>query len=268
MRRTATAFARRAAGITLLSLALTGSGHAVDTTWDGLAFDLFGERPLLRSGLVSLEAPERAHDAALVPITVHLDMPEGDPRRVERVTLVVDENPAPVAGTFTLGEGAEIDELSTRVRVNAYSPVHVVAELSDGTLHVAEKFVKASGGCAAPMGKDPDEAMASMGRMKLRDLGALDDGSREAQLMIRHPNNSGFQRDPITLYYIPAHFVSDVTVKQGEELILSMEGGISLSEDPSFRFDYRPNGEAIRVEVRDTEDNGFAGEWPVALGDS
>ena len=36
--------------------------------------------------------------------------------------------------------------------------------------------------------------------------------------------------------------------------MLSMEGGISISEDPNIRFTYIPNGaKRIRVEAKDTE---------------
>ena len=103
--------------------------------------------------------------------------------------------------------------------------------------------------------------MASLGRMKLRQLGK-EDGLAEAQLLIRHPNNSGLQRDPLTRYYIPAHYIQDLTIAQGDAPILSMEGGISISEDPAFRFAYRPSGEPIRVEAIDTEGTPFAAEWP------
>ena len=255
----------RFAAATFAALALAPMAMAEPSAWDDISETLWpADAAMLESGIVAIEAPERAEDAAIVPVTISLDLPEGDARRVERVTLVVDENPAPVAATFTLGEAAGVDEISTRLRVNAYSPIHVVAELSDGSLHVAERFVKASGGCAAPALKDPDEAMASLGRMKLRQF-VEEDGLAEAQLMIRHPNNSGLQRDPLTLYYIPAHFVQELTIEQGDEMILAMEGGISLSEDPSFRFTYRPDGEPIRVEAIDTEGSVFTEEWPVEI---
>ena len=244
------------------TLFATTAAVAGPSAWDDVSDALWGEQPMLASGIVAIEAPERAEDAAIVPVTVSLALPEGDPRRVERVTLVVDENPSPVAATFTLGEGAEVDEIGTRLRIDAYSPVHAVAELSDGSLHVAERFVKASGGCSAPALKDPEAAMASLGRMKLRQLGEGLDGLAEAQLLIRHPNASGLQRDPITLYYVPAHFVQELTISQGDDLILGMEGGISISEDPAFRFTYAPDGEPIRVEATDTEGARFAEEWP------
>ena len=54
-----------------------------------------------------------------MPIGVRLRMPEGDSRRITRLTLVIDENPAPVVGTFTFGEGRSSFDLSTRVRVNS-----------------------------------------------------------------------------------------------------------------------------------------------------
>ena len=45
---------------------------------------------------------------------------------------------------------------------------------------------------------------------------------------------------------------------------MSIEGAISISEDPSFRFSFVPRepGE-IAVEVRDTDDAVFTGSWPV-----
>lgn len=253
-----------------LSAALTIAGPAAalaqETAWDDIAYNLYGDQPLLETGLVAIDAPYRAEDAALVPMTVRTELPEGDPRTAKRLTLVIDENPAPVAATFDLGENAGLTSLTTRVRVNAYTPVHAVLELSDGSLHMAETFVKASGGCAAPMAKDPEEAMANLGLMKLRQFAsapAPDAGQAEAQLMIRHPNNSGLQMDQLTRYYIPAHFVRDLEVRQGDELIFSMEGGISLSEDPSFRFTYTPNDAPITVRAVDTEDDVFTDEFAV-----
>ena len=55
----------------------------------------------------------------------------------------------------------------------------------------------------------------------------------------------------------------DLRIWQGDELVLAMEGGISISEDPNIRFSYRPNGAAtFRVEAVDTDGHVFKGEWP------
>jgi sulfur-oxidizing protein SoxY len=46
--------------------------------------------------------------------------------------------------------------------------------------------------------------------------------------------------------------------------VLTMDGGIAISEDPNIRFNYRPNGAAnFRVEAIDTSKNMFKVEWPV-----
>ena len=64
--------------------------------------------------------------------------------------------------------------------------------------------------------------------------------------------------------YIPAHFVQDIEVRYDGETILTVEGAISLSEDPSIHFSFVPEGPGeISVSVRDTEDRVFTGSWPV-----
>jgi sulfur-oxidizing protein SoxY len=235
--------------------------------WRDLQTNVFDGRPMESGdGVISLEAPKRAEDAAIVPITMRVELPPDSGRRVKKITLVIDANPAPVAAEFELGENAGVTEISTRIRVDSYTNVHAVAETDDGKLYVAEAFVKASGGCSAPALKNADEALANLGQMKFRlfEPEVIFRSLREAQLMIRHPNYSGLQMDQLTRYYIPANFVRDLTVRQGDDLVLRMEGGISISEDPNFRFTFRPNGTgAISAEAIDTEENAFRGEWPV-----
>ncbi|HEY1361957.1 MAG TPA: quinoprotein dehydrogenase-associated SoxYZ-like carrier [Xanthobacteraceae bacterium] len=263
---------RIAALAVILQLGFARPGLAAaaepEDTWAALAGEIFKGRPLADGGaLLGIEMPARAEDAALVPVTMRVTLPPGDPRRLRSLTLVIDENPVPVAATFTFGDDAGVSMISTRVRVNSYTNVHLVAELSDGGLYVTTAYVKASGGCSAPAAKNPDEAIASLGRMKLRLFGgaaaAPAGAPREAQIMLRHPNNSGLQRDQVTLLYVPANFVDDLRVWQGDAPLFRMTAGISISEDPSFRFTYAPNGAAtFRVEAHDTSGKVFRGEWP------
>ena len=182
---------------------------------------------------------------------------------------MIDKNPAPVAAVFSFAPDSGIGALSTRVRVNSYSHVRAIAETKDGRLLMVSRFVKASGGCSAPSSKNAQRALAQMGRMKLRQFSPKPDakGLGEAQLMIRHPNYSGLQMDQLTGYYIPAHFVRKIDIHQGNKLLLSIEGAISLSEDPTVRFDYRRQGETkLRARVEDTDENVFSGSWPVKAG--
>jgi sulfur-oxidizing protein SoxY len=236
--------------------------------WPELARDIFNGRTLEDgASLIGIEMPYRAEDAAIVPVTLRTTLPPGDARTVKAITLVIDQNPAPVAATFQIGAGVTM--ISTRVRVDSYTNVHAVAELSDGQLYASAVFVKASGGCSAPAAKNADEASANLGQMRFRQFARSTDGpvsgAREAQIMIRHPNNSGLQRDQVTLLYVPAFFVRELRVWQGDELVLAIDGGISISEDPNIRFNYLPNGATrFRAEAVDTDGHVFKGEWPAA----
>jgi sulfur-oxidizing protein SoxY len=240
-----------------------------DDLWSGLAQDIFGNRSMNDgSGVIAIEMPYRAEDAAIVPVTLRTRLAPTDSRRVLTITLVIDQNPAPMAAKFEIGPDAHVSETSTRVRVNNYTDVHAVAELSDGRLYMTKTFVKASGGCSAPAAKNADEAKRRLGQMKLRqfarpELGAAD-RPRDAQIMIGHPNNSGLQMDQVTQLYIPAFFVKELRLWQDDSPVLTMEGGISISEDPNIRFTYVSNGaKSFRAEVKDTAGHVFRNEWKI-----
>ena len=233
-----------------------------DDLWPGIKSELFGaERKIVENdGAVELEAPVRAEDAAIVPLTITI--PANVASNAQSLTLVIDKNPAPVVARFKFGEAAGIGErkISTRVRVDMYSNVRAIVETKDGALHMAAKFVKAAGGCSAPALKDMDAALANIGKIKLRDFKPVDASklTREAQLMVRHPNYSGMQMNQVTGLYIPAKYVEHVVVRKGDGLVFEMQGGISLSEDPNIRFTYASGAEGLlTVTARDTDGNIF-----------
>lgn len=242
-----------------------------EAVWPDLQGDIFGEREILDgSQIISLKTPYRAHDAALVPVTITAKAPQSAADHIKTITLVIDKNPAPVAAVFHMGPESGIATLSTRVRVNMYSYVRAIAETNDGKLYMVKSFVKASGGCAAPAGKDKDEALASMGKMKLRQFSPIpakknqSSPIREAQIMIRHPNASGLQMDQVSGLFIPAHFVQKIEVTQGDKKILMVEGAISLSENPSIRFHFTgKEGAELSVRAVDTENNEFTKSWKI-----
>jgi sulfur-oxidizing protein SoxY len=236
-----------------------------EETWNSIKGDIFKDRPILDgSGLVILDAPRRAEDAAIVPIGMRVDFAGDDKRTLRSLTLVIDENPAPVAGTFTIGPHSGVTSISTRVRVNTYSYVRLIAELSDGQLYGVKAFVKASGGCSAPASSNADASKSTLGQMKFRTFRPESEALPEAQLMLRHPQNSGLQMDQLTRLYVPPFFIENLKIWQGDELVVAMDGGIAISEDPNIRFNYRPNGAAkFRVEAVDTSKEQFRSEWEV-----
>lgn len=243
---------------------------AAEATWRELKPDLFDDRQIAEDdGVIAIEAPYRAYDAAVVPITVKALRTQGGDDAITAITLVIDENPAPVAAVFRTGPASGDATITTRVRINAYTYVRAVAETKDGSLHMAKAYVKAAGGCSAPALKDQDEALANLGQMKLVQPPAPEDAAVGiARLMIRHPNYSGLQRDPVTQYYIPAHFVREIEVRLDDEAVLAVEAAISMSENPTVEFRYVPpperTGAVLSVRATDTEGNVFERSWPLA----
>ncbi len=234
--------------------------------WPSLAAQIFGGRALQDgSAIVAIDAPYRAEDAALVPVGLHSLVPTDDKRYIRHLTLVIDQNPSPLAAIFSPTPASGIRSLSTRVRVDSYTNIHAVAELSDDRLYAATRFVKAAGGCSAPAAKLEADAIP-VGTMRFRQFPPADAGAqglREAELLVRHPNYTGMQMDQLTRLYVPAHFVNHIRIWHGDDLLLSIEGGISISENPEFRFDYRPtDASSFRAEVDDSEGQSFKREWP------
>lgn len=247
----------------LLGSLLVPLGAAADdkeALWAELKREIFGDREIVPStGAVTLYAPENAQDAALLPVSIRI--PASTVPHAVGLTLIIDTNPAPVAATFTFGdgfrEGSDIGERSfeTRIRLDSFSNVRAVLETADGKLHMSSRYVIGAGGCSAAPSKDPEAALADLGRIDIRTTSAdaLGPAWRETRIMIRHPNFTGLQMDPISRGYVPARFVNTLEVSTGGKLLFRMEGGISISENPHFRFSYgAPGDETVDVKATDT----------------
>jgi sulfur-oxidizing protein SoxY len=252
---------------TLLALSLAAPAWAAgedESRWNALREMLFKDRPIHDAAdVLTLDAPYRAHDAAVVPISVEPAFSQTEERYIKSVTLLIDENPLPLAGRFHFTPASGRAAFSTRVRVNAYTNIRAIAETNDGELHMAKRFVKASGGCSAPAGKDPDAALARLGKMKLRQSDALVLGEPNlAHLLVSHPNHTGMQMDQVTRHYVPAYFVNNIEVRYGDVPVLTVESDISLSEDPSIHFYYTPRESAeLSVTVTDSKELVFSRAW-------
>jgi sulfur-oxidizing protein SoxY len=223
--------------------------------WKEIQKSIFGDRQIAATdSLVKVDAPVRALDASLVPIT--LTMPEKD--RVAGLHLIIDDNPSPYAAHIAFGPGADPSEIKLRVRVNNYTNIHAVVETKDGQLFEATKFVKASGGCSAPMGMSDEEAMKGMGDMKMKFAEGQPGHPVEATLMIRHPNFSGMQMNQVTRDYTPARYINKVAITRGDQTILTLDGDISIASNPVLNFALRPDGRGpIKVVASDNQN----GRW-------
>jgi len=255
-----------AASCLLAFVALPAVAEDADDPWPDIRSYLFEDRDIQDgAGIIRLDAPERAEDAAVVPIKISADIPQTEDRYIEKIHLLIDKNPAPIAGVFNMTPESGVATIATRVRVNEYTNVRAIAEMSDGELYMATRFVKASGGCSAPALKDHEVAMSRLGQMKLKTISPFTPGEpNQVQVMISHPNYSGLQMDQVSRNWVPPHFIEQIDVRYGDQTIMSVEGDISLSENPSIRFSFIPNGPGkIEVQAKDTDGGIFAKSWPI-----
>ena len=231
--------------------------------WEKISSRLFPGRTL-RAGqdTVQVIAPLRAAYGASVPVKVVSKLAQKPELYVRRLFIVVDKNPSPVAAVFDLDTEVGQADFETRLRVDEYSHVRVVSELSDGTLHTDSRYVKTSGGCSAPPNRDSPHLI---GKTMLKLAGELHmDQPVAADVTVLHPNDTGFELNQQTVMYIPPHFVRSIRVSYAGRKVFDAELDFSVSENPTFRFNFVPHGKGeLRAEVTDTKDAQFVGTLAV-----
>jgi len=244
---------------------LPSAGHADSSPeWERIAQSLFpGRRIESGRGIVQVIAPLRAAYGASVPVKVVSGLAQTPALFVKRVHLVVDKNPSPLAISLDLGSAIGQADFETRLRVDEYSHVRVVSELSNGELHTDSRYVKTSGGCSAPPNRD---ALHLIGKTVFKlPAGATMNAPTPVDITVIHPNDTGFELNNVTVMYIPPHFVRTIKVSFAEQKIFDADLDFSVSENPTLRFNFVPQraGE-LRAEVTDSKDGQFVGTLAVA----
>jgi sulfur-oxidizing protein SoxY len=215
-----------------------------DNTWNTTLKNQFfaGKTIEETDSVIELEAPYRAEDPAIVPVKVISKIPQTAQKYIKTIWVFVDKNPFPFVGEFEFFPESGKADLAMRIRVNTYSNIRAIAETSDGKFTMTKKFVKASGGCSAPIGADLDEAMKRLGKVKFRlDEGAQPGKPTQAQLMISHPNITGMQMDQMTRFVRKSHFIDRLKVTFNDKPVLNAKIDIAISADPNFRFYFVPD---------------------------
>lgn len=203
--------------------------------------------------VISLQAPARAEDGALVPIHIQAGFPQTAEHYIQGLHIIIDNNPNPLAGKFKLTPLLAQADLDLLIRVDAYSPVRVIAETNDGKLYMTGRYVKASGGCSAPPPTKVDEKR--IGNMRFSAAAVDQQIAPATRLSIVHPNLSGLQRDQVTTLPIPPRYIKAIEVKLDNQLVFSAETDISISENPDFQFYLRPDKSGI-LSATITDTNG------------
>jgi sulfur-oxidizing protein SoxY len=242
-----------------------GEQSEIDLWGTFLRPQYFGDRPISEGkDIVELRIPLRAEDAGVVPVSINAKLAQTNERYIKNLWLIVDNNPKPLAGLFHLTPEMGRADLALRLRIAKYTDVRVVAELNDGTLHMDKAFTRASGGCSEP---PPflklQEAREHIGEMQFR--AAAKDDMALGQLLISHPNITGMQLDQRTRAFLPAEYVTKVEISFEGRHIMTAETNISISEDPSFRFFFKPqHGGTLKAHMTDSKGREFEHTFEVA----
>jgi sulfur-oxidizing protein SoxY len=232
--------------------------------WERLAAKLFpGKKIQAGSSVVQLTAPLRAAYGASVPVKVVSKLAQAPSLYVRRVHIVVDKNPSPIAAVLDLTTEMGQADFETRLRVDEYSHVRVVSELSNGELHTDSRYVKTSGGCSAPPNRD---ALHLIGKTMFKlPAGVTMNAPTTADVTVVHPNDTGFELNNVTVMFIPPHFVRSLKVSYAGRKIFDADLDFSVSENPTLRFNFVPRGSGeLRAEVTDSKDSQFVGTLAVA----
>lgn len=242
----------------------SGVDHAASSPeWEKVRAQLFQDRRIdAASGKVQLAVPLRAPFGAAVPVKISSGLPQAPELYVKRMYIVVDKNPSAIAAVLDLTPEVGQADFETRLRVDEYGHIRVISELSNGELHMASRYVKVSGGCTQPPNRDQ---LHNIGKTVFRlPEGVRMEAPTPAEVQVVHPNDTGFELNQITVMYIPPHFVRSIKVSYAERKVFDADVDFSISENPSFRFNFVPHGAGeLKAEVEDSKEQKFTGKLAV-----
>ncbi|MGD2139304.1 MAG: quinoprotein dehydrogenase-associated SoxYZ-like carrier, partial [Burkholderiales bacterium] len=195
--------------------------------WQVIRSLLFGDREINPDDkqVVRVYLNTRADDASTVPVMINGLIDQSQTEYIKTLYLIVDRNPMPTAGVFRFTPESGRVKLETRLRFEQYSFVRAVAELNDGRLYMSQRWVKAAGGCSAPMGKNGIPA-ALLGKMRFRMDDAVEyDKPALVQVQVRHPNESALASD-LDPDHVP-QFIRSVQVDYNDKPVMTGEVNFS-----------------------------------------
>lgn len=231
--------------------------------WEKLRSSLFKDRKVQTgAGKVELSVPLRAAYGASVPVKIISKLPQKPELYVQRVYLLVDKNPSPVAAVLDLTTEIGQADFETRLRVDEYSHIRVVSELSNGELHMDSRYVKVSGGCSAPPNRDQ---LHNIGKTVFKLPAGVKAGRpTPADVQVTHPNDTGFELNNVTVMFIPPHFVRSLKVSYAGRKLFDAELDFSIAENPAWRFNFVPRGPGeLKAEVEDSKEGRYTGALAV-----
>ena len=173
----------------------------------------------IASGNISVIAPDRAENGAIVQLEIAANIPN-----VEAIAIFVEKNPTPLIANVMLAKGAQA-KLTTRIKMAETSDIKVIVK-ADGKYYSASKNVQVlENGCGG--GGGVSEKFESS--MKLR--AKLNGNITEIKAIIIHPMHTGRAKDDFG-NIIPAHFIQVADLMVNDQPAFQMQWGTGIAKNP------------------------------------
>lgn len=90
---------------------------------------------------IELKVPEIAENGAVVPVSIMTSL-----EQVESISIVVKNNPRPMAATFEIPPGT-LPKIASRIKMGETSDVMAVVKTSNGIYSISKEVKVTIGGC-------------------------------------------------------------------------------------------------------------------------
>jgi sulfur-oxidizing protein SoxY len=111
------------------------------TEADAAMTALFGTNQATASDKIMLKVPEIAENGAVVPVTISTTL-----GNVESISIVVENNPRPLAASFEIPAGT-LPDVSSRIKMGETSDVIAVVKTDEGLYSTSKQVKVTIGGC-------------------------------------------------------------------------------------------------------------------------
>lgn len=250
-------FLRLFVGLSISFAMLTQANAEADPKlWPVVKEAFFAKRDIQAVDFMKIDAPRRAESGAQVPVTFSLDNAAANGVVIKKIYVLVDANPIQLAATYHLTDMLGNFQLSTRIRFETDSFVRLVGESADGKLYMAQREIRAAGGCGGTVDGDDAAIRASAGKIKLKVEEPVKFGNATTTIFnIKHPMRTGLQRDLVSQGYVPAFYINKAVFSYNGKLVMTVDVGVGTSEDPYMRFNFTPDAPGM-LEVVATDNEG------------
>ena len=124
----------------LLAAAWPVNAFSAETA-TGALNELLGTEQTTPSDQINLDVPVIAENGAVVPITITTTL-----SNVESISIVVENNPRPLAAAFEIMPGT-LPEISSRIKMGETSDVMAVVKTDSGSYSTSKQVKVTIGGC-------------------------------------------------------------------------------------------------------------------------